>query len=248
MSPTASRLPEGHVHVFFYDADADGLDAVQWARLRGWLQPDELQRFERFKNLESRASFLIGRGLARRVLADLTGVPPEHWHFREGRNGRPEISAPATTLEFNLAHSGGMVACVVADRRDVGVDVEHLDRTRLLHDVAARTCAPDELADIDAEPDDRRQQRFLIYWTLKEAYLKARGVGISVHLADVAFSLEGGTPKIALRGSMAGEDDRWLFGLAKPSDRHLLAVAADTRDGVTPTVTLLRVMAHHFVA
>ena len=249
MPPVSSRLPDNHVHVVFFDAEASGgIDANVWARLVEWLQPDERRRFEQFKSLDSRASFLIGRGLTRRFLADLTDVPPQDWRFVEGRFGRPEIAAPDTTLNFNLAHSGGVIACVVADARAVGVDVEHLDRRPLVHDVAARSCSPDELADIALEPNTTRQERFLLYWTLKEAYLKARGIGLSVHLPDVSFSLAEEIPTLQLRGSMTAEDPRWMFRLAQPSARHILAVAADVSDGITPEVRVFRFRADRFLA
>ena len=229
MSLAASRLPAHEVHVSFLDPAIGGLDAPQWSRLLGWLQPDERARFDRFRHLDGRASFLIGRGLARQVLSDATGIPPADWRFREGLNGRPEIASPDTTLRFNLAHSGGVVACVIGNGVDVGVDVEHLDRPAFLHDVAKRCCSEEELADINNEPEEGRQRRFLVYWTLKEAYLKALGLGISVHLPDVSFSLASGEPQLHLRGSLADDQRPWIFGLAQPTERHIMAAASSYR-------------------
>ena len=243
------QLQPGEVRVSFFDAEAHGgLDATMWAQLVGWLQPDERERLNRFKNLESRASFLIGRGMVRRLLADITDVPPPAWRFVEGVRGRPEIGEPATRLRFNLAHSGGMVACVMADDRDVGIDVEHLDRRQLSFDVAARSCAPDEIDDINAEPAEGRQQRFLAYWTLKEAYLKARSLGISVHLPDVSFVLDVERPALVLRGSMADADPRWLMRIVQASSRHLLAVAAHHPEGDEPKIGFRRFRPEFFQA
>jgi 4'-phosphopantetheinyl transferase len=241
-----SHLAATAVHAYCLNADEDGLDAAGWSRLVSWLQPDERRRLDGFRHLESRASFLIGRGMARRLLARVTGVAPADWRFREGEYGRPEIASPETSIRFNIAHSGGMVACVLANGRDVGIDVEHVDRPRLLHNVAARSCAAAELADIEVEPEDRRQQRFLVYWTLKEAYLKARGVGVSVPLHEVSFSLEGTFPELRLLGSLAHEDPRWIFRLTQPSARHIAAIAADTRDGTVPDVSVRRFPAVEF--
>ena len=81
--------------------------------------------------------------------------------------------------------------------------------------------------------------RFLVYWTLKEAYLKARGLGIGVPLEDISFDLAvPDTPRITFRNTLAGEDDRWAFTLWQPSATHLVAVAASTADGLRPTVTM----------
>jgi 4'-phosphopantetheinyl transferase len=234
------------VLVAVFNADDGGLDADVWTRLRDWLQPNERERADNYADREARAAFLIGRGMARAMLSEVTGVPPAEWRFAEGAHGRPEIASPDTPYHFNLAHSHGAVACIVGRGREIGVDVEFLHRPAAAHDVAARVCAPDELDDVNAAPDGQRQERFLVYWTLKEAYLKARGLGISLHLGDVAFSLADGQPKFAPRGSLADADTRWTFRLAQPNDQHLIAVAVDTRDGTEPNIRFQRFANNRF--
>lgn len=234
------------VLVAVFNADDGGLDAEVWTRLRDWLQPAERERADKYKDMEARASFLIGRGMARTMLSEVTGVPPADWRFVEGAHGRPEIASPDTPYHFNLAHSHGTVACIVGRDREIGVDVEFLDRPAASQDVAARVCSPDELADINAATDAERQERFLVYWTLKEAYLKARGLGISVHMADVAFSLAAGQPQFTPRGSLADADTRWTFRLAQPGAQHLMAVAVDTRSGSEPNIRFQRFANNRF--
>ena len=184
--------------------------------------------------------------MARAMLAEVTGVAPADWRFSIGPHGRPEVASPDTPYRFNLAHSHGAVACVIAHGRDVGVDIEYLERPQPDHDVAGRVCAPDELEDINAAPEGQRLERFLVYWTLKEAYLKARGLGISVPMADAAFSLESGEPVFMPRQSLADVDRRWTFRLAQPSPTHLMAVAVDTRDGVRPNIRFQRFANNRF--
>jgi 4'-phosphopantetheinyl transferase len=234
------------VLVAVFNADDGSMDAARWTQLQSWLQPEERARADAFKDMEARAAFLIGRGMARTMLAEVTGVPPADWRFGTGAHGRPEILTPDTPWHFNLAHSHGMVACALASGREVGVDIEYLDRPKSTHDVAQRACAPDELADIDAAPEPDRQERFLVYWTLKEAYLKARGLGISVHLADVAFDLSSGEPAFTPGGSLADADRRWLFRLAQPAPTHILAVAVDTRHPDPPNVRFQRFADNRF--
>lgn len=234
------------VLVAVFNADDGGLEADVWTRLREWLQPEERERADKYKDMEARAAFLIGRGMARAMLSEVTGVPPAEWRFVEGPHGRPEIASPDTPYHFNLAHSHGAVACIVARDREIGVDVEFLKRPAASHDVATRVCAPDELEDVNAATDAERQERFLVYWTLKEAYLKARGLGISVALSDVAFSLAGGSPQFVPRGTLAGVDTCWTFRLAQPNDTHLIAVAVDTRDGSEPNIRFQRFANNRF--
>lgn len=234
------------VLVAVFNADDGGMDAATWTRLRSWLQPEEIERADNYRDMEARASFLIGRGMARAMLAEATGVAPGDWRFSEGPHGRPDIASPETPFRFNLAHSHGVVACALAKGRDIGVDVEFLDRPDSSHDVAGRACSPAELEDIASAPAEGRKERFLVYWTLKEAYLKARGLGISVHLGDVAFLIRDGEPAFVPRGSLAGADTRWHFRLAQPGPRHLVAVAVDIRNAVTPNIRFQRFMSTRF--
>ena len=163
--------------------------------------------------------------LVRQWLAALTGHLPNDWQFVEGFRGRPEIAGPSTSLRFNLAHSGGVVACIVTDDRQAGVDVEDLGRRLVEPDLWHRYCAPSEVADIEAQPEQERHHRFLTYWTLKEAYLKAIGLGIGVHLADIAFHLGAGEPTVRFHDSLAGTSTDWAFGMTKVSKEFLVSWA-----------------------
>jgi 4'-phosphopantetheinyl transferase len=198
-----------------------GHEAARWVTA---LPDVERARFDRFKHERSAHEFLVGRLLVRRWLASLTGHAPGTWHFVEGTRGRPEIASPATTLRFNLAHSGGVVACIISESREAGVDVEDLSRRVVEQGLWHRFCAPSEIADIEAQPLEERQRRFLTYWTLKEAYLKAIGLGIGVHLADIAFTV-GEPPTISFHDSLLGTSTDWAFGMASVGDHFLLSWA-----------------------
>lgn len=203
------------------------------------LPGDERARFARIRHERGRREFLAGRLLVRLALATITDVPSSAWQFAEGPYGRPHIAGPPTSLHFNLAHSGGVVACILSDDRMAGVDVEDLDRRAMDAALWHRYCAPSEIADIEAQPAIARQRRFLTYWTLKEAYLKARGLGIAVHLADIVFTLGDGGPLIGFRESLAGTSTDWAFGLLAADATHLLSWAAPLpADGRRPTVSV----------
>ena len=202
------------------------------------LTDEEQTRFHRYRHPLGAHQFLVGRLLIRRWLAAATGVSAESWRFSEGERGRPEIAGAATDWSFNLAHSGGLVACALARGRQIqgtdagiGVDLEDLQRRPLTGDLVRRFCAPAETADIERQPAALQFRRFLTYWTLKEAYLKARGLGIAVHLADVAFLLDGPHPEITFRESLAGTSRAWAFELFQPTPRYLISVAAPQPPG-----------------
>ena len=205
------------------EADVD--DGVRW------LPAAERERFRRHRLALAAREFLAGRLLIRGWLEEVSGTPATEWQFSEGERGRPSISHPPAPWSFNLAHSGGLVACALSLLPDVGIDLEYLDRRPMARDLVRRFCSPAEVADIESRPESERTRRFLTYWTLKEAYLKARGLGIGVQLEDVEFEIDGPRPSINLRGSLEGTDTGWAFALYQPSARFLLSVAAPQSPG-----------------
>jgi len=220
-----------------YFAQADELaDPRLEARADALLSAPERARRDRFRHDADRRMFVAGRVMAKVLVGQALRCGPLDWTWREGAHGRPEIGAPASTVRFNLAHSAGLVVCALASGREVGVDVEDLDRRPPERGVVDRYCAPTEVADINARGEEWNQ-RFLVYWTLKEAYLKALGLGIAVPLAEIAFGIKGDAGvQIGFLGSLSGTDDRWVFRLLRPTDRHLVAVAASTTDGGSPSL------------
>ena len=175
--------------------------------------------------------FALGRLVAREMVAAALGVDPSDWHWREGPHGRPEIDHPITDLHFNLSHSAGLVACAIGRGRQLGVDLENLDRRAPDPAIVDRYLSPIEAADVRAQGPEWIR-RFLLYWTLKEAYLKARGLGISVPLADITFRLaEARTAAIGFDGALAGTDASWTFAWQPVASHHLVALAASTVNG-----------------
>lgn len=230
MSSPASCPAPALVRVWHAHVDVLARDSARRDRAVRWLDERGRARYARYRHDEDREMFLLGRVMARTLVGRTMGRPPDAWRWHEGPRGRPEVAEPNATVRFNLAHSAGLVACVLADGRDVGVDLEDRARRPLDPQVVRRYCAPAEVADIDAQGDGGWHDRFLTYWTLKEAYLKARGLGIALPLAEIALSL-GPSPAIGFLHSLAGADARWAFHVSAPTPRHLLAAAAHTGPG-----------------
>jgi 4'-phosphopantetheinyl transferase len=219
------------------DAGAFGADADRLAQSLTWMSGVERERFDRFRHVDDRLMFALGRYMARALVGAALGVGPNDWAWREGPHGRPEIDEPGTDLHFNLSHSAGLVVCALARGRAVGVDIEDLARRAPEWALVERYCSPAEGDDIRSH-GNRWRERFITYWTLKEAYLKARGLGISVPLADISFVVDSNTARIGFERSLSGADDRWAFHLWQPAARHLAAVAASTPDGRRPAFTV----------
>jgi 4'-phosphopantetheinyl transferase len=182
--------------------------------------------------------FLVGRVMARALVGRALSVAPTAWSWREGPRGRPEIADPDAGLQFNLAHSGGLVACALRRAGDVGVDLEHRDRPALDPRLVERYCAPDEIADIRRQGPDGWRDQFLKYWTLKEAYLKARGLGIALPLADLCFRLTPAPVGLTCLNSLSGESTAWAFSLDELPGGNWIAAAAPIHHAVPPRFVL----------
>jgi 4'-phosphopantetheinyl transferase len=191
---------------------------------------------------QGRHQQLFTRALARRVLSHyLPDIAPQDWRFDIAEFGRPSIARPlserARELQFNLAHTQGLVVMAVGRRPGLGVDVEIITRTAPL-DVAHRYFSPREIEDLDALPEADKARRFQRLWTLKESYLKAVGSGIGGGLDRITFTFENG----GLRFEHAEDADaaHWQFREFTIDGQYLVALAYLDRDSAQPVQVTLR--------
>lgn len=193
------------------------------------IDDEERTRWSRFRDVDAQRQFLIGRALLRTSLSRYTDVHPTAWRFNADRFGKPSIAAPSrgVGIAFNLSHTRGLVACAVAlgSSARIGVDVERADRVVDHAALAGRVLTPVEADDVHRAPEGLHGERFLAYWTLKEAYLKARGLGLSLPLDSFSFELSSVHPRITFGPSCPDDPDRWAFRRFAPTAAHLLAVA-----------------------
>jgi 4'-phosphopantetheinyl transferase len=234
MISATSGLAPGDVGVWHARAADLVADPAREARALGWLAPEERARHDRYRTDADRAMFLVGRVMARALVGRALETTPTSWTWGEGPHGRPEVAGAASALSFNLAHSGGTVACALRRDGDVGIDVESRDRRAIDARLVDRYCAPGEIADIQGRGSEGWRDQFLRYWTLKEAYLKARGVGIAVALADLSFQLQPEPVRLTCLNSLAGESTEWAFTLTELPDRVFLAAAAPLAGPTSP--------------
>ena len=222
-------LPADEAHLWSA-RPATFTDPARLARLRAMLTDEERARINRFRFARDRRTGLVTRALVRITLSRYCDVPPARWRFRTNEHGRPEIASPASPLRFNVSHTEGLVVCLVSRGRELGVDAESLERDRRWLDLADRFFAPAEARALREAPAARRRLRFLEYWTLKEAYVKARGRGLTLPLSGFWFDLSA-PPRdgIGIRFTPSVEDDpaRWQFSLESLGPSHLVATAIE---------------------
>ena len=123
-------------------------DAEVLSESRRLLSESEHARYQRFHFDKDKHNFLVSHALLRRVLSNYAEVAPEHWQFDLNTHGRPELSRihALPWLRFNLSHTDGLVACLVTDSIDCGIDVENLTRRCDYKGVARKMFSAEENA------------------------------------------------------------------------------------------------------
>lgn len=190
------------------------------------LSEDEHRRLQEFRFERHRSEFLTTRVLVRTALSHYHPLAPESWRFRLNNYGKPTID-PECGLRFNLSNSLGLVVCLIAQDAEVGVDVEPYERAGSIVEVAPTVFSLLELTQLEALCGVEKMDRALSLWTLKEAYIKARGMGLSLPLNKFSF-LFGGAEGIRLElDPCLGDDGRsWRFCLVEHAG-HRIALMAE---------------------
>ena len=155
------------------DAPPDTVERLWYLMTEG-----ERARCLRLVRDVDRRTFAITRALVRRSLSGYGPTAPADWHFVTNQHQCPfvdPVQAGTPPLQFNLSHTHGLVALAVTRGHRVGVDVERVTRVVDLA-VADRHFAPAEVRDLRRLPAEEQPVAFFEYWTLKEAYIKARGM------------------------------------------------------------------------
>ena len=209
---------------YLWEGRLDVPDRVA-ARARALLSGDERARADRFVYDRHRRRYTVAQAHLRRVLAELTGTPPDEIGFRFGRHGKPFLPGGPS---FNQSHSEERIVIAVAAAGRLGVDIEGIREVKHMLALADKNFAADESARLRAAPARERLALFFRLWTRKEAFLKALGVGLTHSLRS--FSVDP-SPR-AVRGLLAAgnlpEDPaEWHLGGVPCSAGAEAALAVD---------------------
>jgi 4'-phosphopantetheinyl transferase len=205
-------LPEGELHVWRARIDGSSESLV---KLRQTLSIAECERAAKFYFMPDRTRYVIGRGLCRILLGRCLGISADRLSFAYGPAGKPKLAQDfqQSLLHFNVAHSGDFVLVALAYRCELGVDIELIERDVEVEGIAQQFFSANERGSLIANvPADGKHDAFFTCWTRKEAYLKARGDGLSLPLDsfDVAF-LPGQAPRLIETRQDPAEASRWTL-------------------------------------
>lgn len=183
----ALNLAASSREVHLWHAD---LDSFSSELLDPVLSAEELARAGRFHFVKDKKHFIVARALLRKLLAAYLGSDPQLLTFEYGDKGKPFVAAGGQgRISFNLAHSGGRAIYVFTKGREVGVDLEFIRKDTAGADIAKRFFSAWEMQAIQTVPEEQRKEAFFNCWTRKEAYIKARGEGLSIPLDSFDVSV-----------------------------------------------------------
>lgn len=193
------------------------------------LAPDEKQRANRFHFEKDRTHFVVARGVLRRLLARYLDADPALLRFTYNRFGKPALAHDANDppLNFNLSHAHGLALYALTRGREIGLDVEFIRPEFAGLEIAERFFSPAEVAALRALPAHWQTEAFFNCWTRKEAYIKARGEGLSHPLDSFTVSLAPGQPATLLSADDPHEASRWSLAEIKPATGYAAALVIE---------------------
>lgn len=234
-------MDAGQIHIWLV-RDDQVTDEQLLAPMRALLSAAERAQEVRFHFPHDQKRYLLTRALVRTVLSRYAPVAPADWQFAAGAHGRPRIAQADTGcpgLDFNVSHTRGLIALAVSRHRTLGVDVEQVSARRGSLDIAQRFFSPPEAADLAGMPEWALQERFHAYWTLKESYIKARGLGLSLPLEQFGFAFPGESEvRLSVDPALGDDAARWSFWQMQPTPEHLLALCAERCTPQPPLLTV----------
>jgi 4'-phosphopantetheinyl transferase len=228
--PPGLSLPAHTVHVWRVDL---GLEAAYLRCLEQNLSADEKKRASRFRLARDRERFVGARGLLREILALYLNATPGRLSFGYSAQGKPFLAGEEhSTLRFNVSHSFDAMLLAIAHMREVGVDIEGvLSNGVAMEEVYETVLSEPEKQALARFGGEDKHKTFLRFWTLKEAYIKANGRGVSLPLERIDVSAPEG--RVAVLDQPTGEwrtCPRWELRTLAPVPGYAAALAAEGQD------------------
>ncbi|MDX1413468.1 MAG: 4'-phosphopantetheinyl transferase superfamily protein [Candidatus Promineifilaceae bacterium] len=209
------------VHVWCTSLDTE---ARTFEMLKGTLSNDERARGERFKFWHDQRRYISGRGILRLLVGGYLHVDPKEIEFQYNEFGKPYLSF--TDFGFNLAHSREFALYAFCLSAEVGVDVEFIRPIEDAAGIAARFFTPAENERFQQTSFDKKPEVFMTIWTLKEAYIKAIGEGLSYPLTKFEVALpDADNPQLLANPHGQDLGSTWTLFSLKPDFDIVAAVA-----------------------
>jgi 4'-phosphopantetheinyl transferase len=228
--PDSLTLGRDEVHLWRASMNCT---AAQVEILKHTLSAEELRRAGRYRFKKDREHFIVARGLLRTILGRYLEMDPRQVRFCYGAHGKPalEVERGEDTLSFNLSHSNGLALFAVSRGRELGIDLEYVQAHLADDQITERFFSPREVALLRGLPKDVQREAFFIFWTRKEAFIKATGKGLSLPLNQFEVSLVPGKPIVLLSAyDDRQETFRWSLQALAAGSGYAAALCVEGHD------------------
>lgn len=229
-------ISNNEIHLWFFNDD-DETNSFDLLQCRALLTIEECSKVDRFKFTRNKQQYLMTRAMLRSVLSFYDGnIRPEEWQFNINEHGKPYIcnSSLAIPLKFNISHTEKMIVLAIVLDQEIGVDVEYFPRMNDVLEIAKGFFSTLEVEQLFALPPEQQKARFFDLWTLKEAYVKARGTGLSVQFNSFSFSFSNEGIAMIFHQEPEQQHEPWKFWQISPSDQHKIAVVIREQNANNP--------------
>jgi 4'-phosphopantetheinyl transferase len=225
--PNHLMLGGNEVHVWRVILDQLGQNIpTLWHILPG----DEQSRAQRFAFPTDRDHFIVTRGMLRLILSRYIAIAPENLRFSYSSHSKPflNLELGKQPICFNLSHSHGVALYAITQGRQVGVDIECVRHNLDTETIAKAYFSAHEYKSLRDLPREAQHEAFFMCWTRKEAYIKARGEGLSYPLDRFTVSVQPGDPAALLQNdSDPSEALRWALYHLVPDLGYIGAMAIE---------------------
>ena len=205
---------EGMIHVWH-------LDCAAWTARESSLSHDESEQALKYHRPSDRRLFVATRSVLRVLLSRYLNRRAEQLQFDKGVCGKPVLRGE-NGMHFNVSHSGSHAALAFS-QEEVGIDLEKEDDKFNVQELARQFFAEEEKAKLEDQTGVKARQLFYRYWVRKEAYLKAKGVGLQEDLARYSMDFS---------GKSSGKVDRWIVEDLKEASPGYFAAACGLIDDI----------------
>jgi 4'-phosphopantetheinyl transferase len=227
MPPTDLELLKNTVHVWHVKLEIPDHDREP---LQNVLVDEEIERAKKFYFEKDRRHWIVAHAALRIILGHYLNSDPRSIRFTTNEYGKPSIAYPpaGTHLHFNLSHSGDLALCAFAYNRQIGVDLEYMRAGIEYGELATHYFSAHECATLHALPANVQEEAFFLCWSRKEAYIKARGRGLSLPLDQFDVSLTPDEPAALLASREDPQaPERWSLHALAPSERYAGALVVE---------------------
>ena len=216
------------LHLWFIDTDKiTSCETID--KYREIVSEEEQARMSQFQFEHSRFQYLITRAATRTILSYYcNSTEPRAWEFGKNRYGKPfVVNYPVDIpIQFNISHSNKLVVLAITREQDIGVDVEYSPKDDCPFDIAYKYFSTREVSEMNSLTVEEKIVRFYQLWTLKEAYIKAKGIGLSLPLNKFYFTFpRKDRIEISFETSLVDDAKNWFFWHIRPNPHYQVSVA-----------------------